>query len=339
MSRTPSVGWGIVGLGRAAETMIAPAIAEDPNARLVAVVSRDQARADAFASKHEASWAGTDYAAMLSNPSVDIVMITTPNGFHADQVVQAARSGKHVVCDKPLALTARDAHRAVAACHEARVQCGVMFESRQMQCFREAHKVIAGGELGDILLVQADFSPGKGAHRGWRSDPALAGMGAVFNLGVHTYDLVSYLLEAEVMQVCAMFDKSAVDDLEMQASVLMRMSNGALAYVNASEVTPMPINQIVMHGTRGRLEGRGITSPGQDGEMRIVTQEADRTSAYAGADCWTRTVAGFSRALINGDPFAPSGKDGLRSAELTDAIATSARHGIAVLIDYDLARE
>jgi 1,5-anhydro-D-fructose reductase (1,5-anhydro-D-mannitol-forming) len=325
-----AIGWGIVGPGRAADTMIAPAITDDPNSALVAVVSRDQRRAEAFASKHGADWAGCSYEAMLSHPLVDIVMITTPNGLHSSQVIQAASAGKHVVCDKPLALTAEAAREAVTACETSQVRCGLMFESRQMDCFIEARRLIAGGDLGEVLLVQADFSPGKGSHRGWRADPKLAGMGAVFNLGVHTYDLLRFILGAEVTQVTSFFGRPGPDGLEVQALVLMRFSNGTLAYVNANEVTPMPINQIVIHGTKGRLEGRGITSPGTDGEMRLVTSGVEWNRRYAGGDCWAKTIAGFSQALLRGEPFSPSAVDGLRSAELTDAIAASATQGVAV---------
>jgi 1,5-anhydro-D-fructose reductase (1,5-anhydro-D-mannitol-forming) len=325
-----TIGWGIVGLGRAADTMIAPAVSEDPNGALVAVVSRDQRRAEAFASKHGAGWAGCSYEAMLLNPLVDIVMITTPNGLHPSQVIQAAGAGKHVVCDKPLALTAEAAREAFNACEAGQVRCGLMFESRQMDCFLKARRLIADGALGRILLIQADFSPGKGSHRGWRADPKQAGMGAVLNLGVHTYDLLRFLLAAEVTQVTALFDHPGPDGLEKQALVLLRFSNGTLAYVNANEVTPMPINQIVIHGSKGRLEGQGITSPGKDGEMRFVTRDVDWTRSYAGGDCWAKTIAGFSRALLNEEPFSPSAIDGLRSAELTDAIAASATHGVVV---------
>lgn len=324
------VGWGIIGLGRSADTMVCPAVALDPNSRLVAVVSRDQKRAEHFAAKHGATWAGTDYAAMLSNPSVDIVMITTPNAHHAEQVVLAAEAGKHVVCDKPLALSAADARRALDACQSARVECGVMFESRQMPCFQETSRLLAMGAVGKVLLIQADFSAGRGAHLGWRADPDLAGFGAVTNLGVHTFDLLRFLLGVEVTQVVALFDTATRPELEMVAMVLLRFADGVIAYVNANEITPMPTNEFIIHGTEGRIEGRGVTSPGREGDLRFVTRTGDETTHYIADDCWARTVAEFSRALIEGRPFSPSGFDGLRSAELVDAIATSARQGKAV---------
>jgi len=328
--RSTGVGWGLVGLGRAADTMIGPAITSDPNGRLVAVVSRDQGRADAFGAKHGADWAGTDYEAMLSNPSVDVVMITTPNAHHADQVVAAAQAGKHVVSDKPLGINAADARRALDACQKGDVQLGVMFESRLMPCFQEIRRLLVDGELGEILLIQADFSAGKGSHTGWRADPELAGLGSVLNLGVHTYDILCFLLDSDVGDVSAMFDSIVLPELEMVAMVLMRFANGTLAFVNSNEVTPMPVNGLIIHGSDGRIEGRGLTSPGRGGDLSVVTRHGERIVHYTDDDCWGRTIRGFTNALIDGHPFSPSGLDGLRSAELTDAIAASARTGATV---------
>jgi 1,5-anhydro-D-fructose reductase (1,5-anhydro-D-mannitol-forming) len=328
-----AIGWGIVGLGRSADAMIAPAIALDPHGELVAAVSRDRTRAELFAAKHGVESAGTDYEAMLSNPHVDAVFITTPNALHVDQVILAARAGKHVICDKPLALHAEDAERALSSCADAGVQLGVMFESRQMACFREARDLVLAGELGDVSLVQFDVSSGRGSHNGWRADPAVAGLGAVFNIGVHPYDLLRFVLDAEVTEVTAMFDTGRSPGLEMVAIALMRLSNGTIAFVNANEVTPLPLNEVVILGTRGRLDGRGITSPGRDGDMRVSTATGERVGSYTGGDCWERTVSAFSKALIDGTPVSPSGVDGLRSVELTDAIAMSARLGITVALN------
>jgi 1,5-anhydro-D-fructose reductase (1,5-anhydro-D-mannitol-forming) len=210
--------------------MIAPAIALDPHSELVAVVSRDRTRAEAelFAAKHGAESAETDYHAMLANPQVDAVFVTTPNALHVDQVILAVHAGKHVICDKPLALNAEDAERALGACAEARVQLGIMFESRQMACFREARELVLAGELGDISVVQLDVNSGRGSHHGWRADPNIAGLGAVFNIGVHAYDLLRFLLNAEVTELTAMFDTGRSPGLEMVAMALMRLSNGTM---------------------------------------------------------------------------------------------------------------
>ena len=329
-----TLGWGIVGIGRVADGFMAPAIAVDPNSRLAAVVSRDQGRAEAFAAKHGAGWAGTSYDEMLANPDVDVVLVTTPNALHPEQVVAAARAGKHVLCDKPLAPSVSEAERAVAACLEAGVKLGMNFQTRHHTCFQEARRVISSGEIGDVVMAQVDASPGATQLAGWRTDSELAGLGAVNNIAVHIYDLLRFLLGADVTEAVGMFETERSGQLERMPMVLMRFSNGTLAYANGNQVTPKPLNDIVIHGTRGRIDGRGITRPAQEGDMRIVTESAEKVEHYRTHDAYQRTVAAFSAAVLEGREPNPSGLDGLRSVQLTDAIARSVRESRVIELSY-----
>jgi len=322
-----TLGWGIIGLGRAADTLVAPAITADPNSRLVAVVSRDQARADAFAERHEASAAGTDYEAMLANPEVDVVAITSPNALHPEQAIAAAQAGKHVFSDKPLAPTSADAERVLGACASAGVRIGMDFQTRHHVCFQEARQIIERGEIGDIVSVQVDASPGDVPLGGWRTDPELAGFGAVNNIAVHIYDLLRFLIGAEVVEVAAMFEVGRKDALERLPFVLMRFSNGALAFANGNQLTKHPLNDIVIHGSTGRIDGRSITRPETEGTMRVLTSAGERVGDYSSHDAYMRTVRAFSDAVEAGREPNPSGLDGLRCVQLTDAIRRSAREG------------
>ncbi len=130
MSRT--LGWGVVGIGNIVNGTIAPAMVADPGCQLVAGTSRDRGRAEAFATRFGAARAYTAFEDMLADPEVEAVFIATPNALHADQVVAAADAGKHVLCDKPLAITADDASRAVEACAAAGVALGINFHNRFM---------------------------------------------------------------------------------------------------------------------------------------------------------------------------------------------------------------
>src|SRR5262249_7884213 len=141
------VRWGIIGLGRIADTEIAPAITASPRGELRGGVSRDQGRADAFAGRHGAAGALTSCDELLADPEVDAVYIATPNGLHAGQVVAAAAAGKHVMCDKPLALSVADARRAVAACEEAAVGLGITFQTRFHDHFGRFREVVQDGSL------------------------------------------------------------------------------------------------------------------------------------------------------------------------------------------------
>ena len=170
-----ALGWGIVGPGRIADTAIAPGIGRSEDGFLQAVVSRDPGRAEAFAAKHGAARATTSYEDMLADPRVDVVFIGTPNAQHPQQAIAAMRAGKHVLCDKPLALAVADAEEVLRVAGETGVKLGVGFMSRHHPAHQEARRIIRSGAIGDVVLIQAEFSPG--AHRpvGWRTDPAPSG--------------------------------------------------------------------------------------------------------------------------------------------------------------------
>lgn len=173
--------------------------------------------------------------------------------------------------------------------------------------------------------------PGAAPAGGWRTDPDLAGLGSVFNIAVHIYDALRFILRSEVVEVAAMFDTGRTSrQIETLPMALLRFDNGALAYANGNQATPFPPNEMVVYGTKGRIDGRGITRPGMEGERTVVTESGSRTTRYSSVDCYDRTVAAFSEAVLAGRDPDPSGLDGLRSAELTDTIAKAASEGHAV---------
>ncbi len=328
-----ALGWGIVGPGGIAGREMAPAIAADASSELVAVVARDPDKGRAFADKHGAAWSGTDYTEMLARDDVDVVLVTTPNALHSDQVLAAARAGKHVLCDKPLALTAVDAARVVAGCKSAGVKLGMNFQTRYHACFAEARRVIRAGELGTISHIQLDASPGTRRPAGWRTNLEVAGLGSVNNIAVHMYDLLRFLLDQEVTEVAAMFDVGREHAMEVLPMVLLRFDGGALAYANGNQSSFRPLNELVVYGDKGRLDGQGITRPESQGEMRVVTEDGERSTHCVNADCYHRLLAAFSDAVVSGRDPSPSGVDGLRSVQLTDAIARSAREGRVVAVE------
>jgi 1,5-anhydro-D-fructose reductase (1,5-anhydro-D-mannitol-forming) len=331
MTDVDRIGWGIVGLGRIANTEIAPAVAAAPNSTLAAVSSRDAARANDFAARHGAATAYDDYQALLDDPAVDAVYIATPNGLHADQVVQAAESGKHVLCDKPLATTVADAERAIAACRAAAVGLGVMFQTRNHEGMSEIRRLVADGEIGAVRLVQIQVSPGRALPVGWRTDASLAGAGVMNNLGVHAYDLLRYLLGAEVTEATAMVASEPGFDVDTMALALLRFDNGALAYVNANQAVPNTHPDLSVYGTEGTVLGRNITRANLQGSISVLggtSGGSERTVSTRGP--FVVTVSNFAEAVLRRRQPDPSGLDALRSVELVEALMRSAREGRSV---------
>ncbi|HSQ03517.1 MAG TPA: Gfo/Idh/MocA family oxidoreductase [Burkholderiales bacterium] len=330
-------GWGLIGTGRIADDRILPAINSFSGNRLVAVVSREQARADAIAKKFDAQHACTRYEDMLRNPDVTVIAIHTPNALHAEQAIAAARAGKHVFCDKPMATSAADAERIVRECEKAGVKLGVNFHNRFMPGFIESKRTIDSGEIGQVVLVQLDASPGvlKGGRTGtWRADPVMAGLGTTMSIGTHVYDILRYMLSSEIVTVSSFFDtpRGVMEEVNMST---FRFANGAIAQVNVHEKAPHPHNDFVIYGSSGRITGRGLTRSRAGGEMQVMTAGGrTRTQTYPAINAHAECVVAFSKALLEGRDPDPSGMDGLRSVQLTDAMARSAWDGVHVTLTY-----
>lgn len=316
-----TLGWGIVGLGRIAGSQIGPAIRACENSALVSVVSRDQGRAREFARTHGAANALDDYAKMLADPAVDAVYIATPNALHADQVVAAARAGKHVLCDKPLALTVADARRCAAECRSAGVRLGIMFQTRYHDGFADAAKLVRDGAIGRVVVAEVTMSGGRNLPKGWRTDPALAGLGALNNIGVHALDVLSYLLGAEVTEVTALTDSEPGYRIDTTALVLLRFSSGTIGYVHVNQSAPHARDDIVLYGTEGRVLAANLSRPGRDGTLTFTTPAGERSRPAGSHDGYRRALGAFAAAVIDGRDPSPSGQDGVRSVEVTTAIA------------------
>ncbi len=332
-----SLGWGIIGPGRFAGDAVAPAInALENDGHLVAAVSRDRGRAEAFVKRHGAKRAYTDYQNLLSDGEVDVVYISTPNALHAEQAVAAACAGKHVLCEKPLALTATDARRMVEEFAEAGLKLGTHFQTRHHTAFAEAKRLLDGHAIGDVILVQVEASAGAAPLRGWRTDPALAGLGAINNMAVHPYDLLRYLLGSEVSEVMAMtdVDRKQEQELELVVLALLRFQSGVMAYVNANQKVPYHQPDIDIYGTKGRIVGINCTRPFRDGELRVLTDAGEQVIKHTSKDAIVRSVAAFNDAVLHDREPNPSGLDGLRSVQVTDAVTKSAREGKLVTVTY-----
>ncbi len=334
MTKTNAInGWGLIGTGRIAEDRVLPGINSFAGNKLIGVVSRTQARADDFARRFNAQHAYTNFDDLLKNPEVTVVAIHTPNAQHAEQAIAAARAGKHVFCDKPMATSAADAERIVRECEKAGVTLGVNFHNRQMPCFLETRRIVQSGEIGKLLMVQLEASAGVGASSvaaTWRQDPAQAGLGTSMNVGTHVYDILRFIQGSEIVMVSAMFD-TAPQVMETTSLTTFRFANGALAQLNVNQSTPNPHNDFVIYGSKGRITGRSLTRSREGGELQVsIDGGASRVTKYPAINAHEACVVEFSKALLEGRAPAATGVDGLRSVQLTDAMGKSAWEGVHV---------
>jgi predicted dehydrogenase len=155
-----AMGWALVSPGKHADSLVAPAISIAEDTQLVAVCSRDQARADAFAAKHGAQAAYTSLEDLVADARVDAVFIASPNFLHAPYTTIAAQAGKHVLVEKPMAVRVDEAVEMVRTCRAHDVKLGVGFHMRYHPGHQEARRLIGEGVLGTITLVQAQMGAG-----------------------------------------------------------------------------------------------------------------------------------------------------------------------------------
>jgi 1,5-anhydro-D-fructose reductase (1,5-anhydro-D-mannitol-forming) len=332
------LGWGVIGIGDIVQSTIAPAMVTEPDMDLVAAVSRDQGRADEFAARFGARFAYTSYDQMLANPEVEAVFIATPNNQHAEQVIAAAQAGKHILCEKPLAIKVDDAARAVAECKKAGVSLGVNFHNRYLPWVNDTKGLIAEGTIGDVEVVQVEVSSGPRHYDNWRTEPDVAGLGSLYNVGVHLLDFLGVILDSLPVEVCAMFDHDpGSGKVERLALILLRFGNGTMAYANCNERIHSPQNNIAIFGSKGRIVGTRFTRSRNDGVLEVLTEERETVISYPAPRAHQLCLAAYTLAVLSGREPNPSGMDGLRSMQLCEAIATSVRERRVVEVDYGIS--
>jgi len=341
------LGWAIVSTGRHAENKIAPAINAAPHAELVAVYSRNQQRADAFAERYGAKAAYDDLGTLLRDARVDAVFITSPNALHATQTLQAAEAGKHVLTEKPMATTIDDALAMIRACRQHGVTFGVGFHLRQHPAHVEARRILAEGTLGSLALLQGQWGfgtrgqtmpPSRPPLQQWWEEPDLiGGASTMMGTGVHVVDLFRFLLGQEIVEVTALADgQTPSQPLEQLLTLSMRLASGPLATVCCGRRLPDSQNDLVIYGSDGRLAGRGTLWEAREGALEIKSETVNTSADYPHdlLANYVDEIEDFDRAVSERREPAATGLDGLRTVEVTLAMIASAREGRTVKIEH-----
>ena len=338
-----SLGWGIIGIGSHADLKLAPAMKLADDARFVAVYSRDQQRADAFAEKHGADAAHSDLDSLLADPRIDAVFVASPNHLHAPQTIRAAAAGKHVLAEKPMANSASDAAAMVSACRDHGVKLGMGFELRFHPAHIWARQLIDDSAIGRIRLAHGQWGRGNRGEpehlartglREWWERPELIGDASVLvGLGVHVFDLFRYLLREEVVEVVSMTDgQTTQQPLEHIATIALRMSSGTIAQVMCGRMLPDTQNDLALYGSDGRFATKETVWEARLGRAELVSATANESALYE-YDYLANFVAelnDFRDALESDRDPSATGEDGLHATQITAAAIESAKTGRVV---------
>jgi predicted dehydrogenase len=346
------VGFAIVGCGMIAR-FHARALAEVPNARLAALVSRNPANARALADLLGLTCAvSSDLGSVLARKDIHAVIVTTPSGAHMEPAVAAAEAGKHVVVEKPLEVTLERCDRIIGACDRNQVKLCTIFPSRFGDANLALKRAVDAGRFGRLTLgettckwwrPQSYYDEG-----GWKGTKALDGGGALMNQAIHNVDLLLWLM-GPVTHINGFTDTLAHERIEVEdtAVACLRFKNGALGVIQATtSVHPGLPKTIAVHGDKGTVVIeqddvlRWELTPETEEDRAVRQRFAVKTGASGGSSNpaaithtgHARQLADFVRAIETGGQPLVDGREGRKAVEVILGIYRAAQTGNVVEI-------
>jgi 1,5-anhydro-D-fructose reductase (1,5-anhydro-D-mannitol-forming) len=325
------VRYGILGFGHHGEKRLMPGFAGAERSKAIAFWRNDQKKA-AQTAEHYQLRSYESVEALCRADDVDAVFVTSPDALHLEHTEIALRSGKPVLCEKPMAMNAAECERMIAIARETGKLLAVAHAQRFEQSIRTAREWVASGRLGKILSARAVFTyPGYGSPRAWITDTSLACGGPTADVGVHCFDNLRYILQQEVVAVSAvMHSDEQSGAVEASASISLEFGCGTLSQVFVSTRAPYR-TYLEIIGSERTLEARNAFTVDHPVELVLVEagNEIERVSCD-NSKTYGAQFDAFSDALNGGAPFPCSAEDGLINQRLIDAAYESAHTGTRI---------
>ncbi|HEY7779978.1 MAG TPA: Gfo/Idh/MocA family oxidoreductase [Ktedonobacterales bacterium] len=320
--------WGVLGTGKIGRNAMIPAMLAADNARLVAVASRDLARAEAalapVADRAPGARALAGYAALLADPEVEAVYITLPNSQHVEWSTRAAQAGKHVLCEKPLALTADDARRVVDACRTSNVLLleGFMYRFHPQTAW--TLEQVAAGRIGPVVTVRGSFAFDiRGRPHDIRLQGALGG-GSLLDVGSYplTYCLAVFAESPRAVAARAQVPPGA--EVEHAVAAALDFGAGRLGVIDCGFRGPRH-QRVEIVGEDGRIVVEAPFTPGTtDTVVRVVRGDETLEKRFAGVDQYRLQLEHFGHAARSRSPLAIPPEDAVANAAAIEDIYRAA---------------
>ena len=340
MKTGSKVGFAVVGLGAIAQGSVLPAFRRAKRAKLVALVSRDKRKAKTLAQKFKARacYAAEALADCLANPEVEAVYLATPQSEHLRATLLAAREGKHVLCEKPLAINSAQSAEMVKACAEYGVQLMTAYRKYYEPSTLFLKKLIRSGQLGKIDVINTAFSELHVAGRSlpWLIDAKTAGGGPLMDLGVYCINTSRWLVDEDPVEVSAHSwkkDAKRFHDVEEGITFRMHFASGLVAQGTSTYSSVLSSFLFVQGGN-----GWACLAPAFpfDEERRLTGKIAGKwfERKFRMVDEFAPELDAFSTAVRTGKPVEPDGRQGHRDMLILEAIYQSAKNREAVALRY-----
>jgi predicted dehydrogenase len=329
MSEPGSVRWGVLSTANIALTKMIPGMGRAANVEVLGIASRDVDRARTVAAELGIPRAYGSYEDLLEDPDIDAVYIPVPNHLHARWTIEAARHGKHVLCEKPLAMTAAEARTMVDACRDAGVLLMEAFMYRLHPSWVAVRELVTSGRIGRLRAVDSWFSY-------FNDDPANirnirdAGGGALFDIGSYSVNLSRMLFDGEPDAVRSIVIRDPASGVDVLTSGLLRFGQDLATFTCSTRTEP---NQRVdVYGDLGRIS-IGIPfniPPDRPTFVSIVaggdppTDPATQLLEFATTDAYAAEVEQFSAVIIGGHPVPTPAEDAVANLVVIEALFAAA---------------
>ena len=311
----------MVGLGRVVIDSVGPAIAASPGSRFVACAGRNADRAREIASRFGVVRTYRQHEELVRDSEVDLVYVATANALHKEAVLAAARAGKHVLCEKPLALTLSDAREMAEACRSAGVILRVAFQIRLERMLQRAKEIIASGALGELRSITFERTASLTQAGAWRRDPAQGGV--IFDVATHLLDLVPWMTGLRYREVSAV---SYPDRRESKAddtiAILARLGGSCNAVIRASRDIPYAKNDLTIEGTKGLLATSAVRWV-DDYWLQVTDADGVREERFMPTPIYQREVEAMEAELRGERSLLPDADDAIYMIEISNAILES----------------
>lgn len=321
------IRWGILGAAKIGTVKVIPALQKSQHGIVVALASRDAAKGQAAAAGLGIPRVHASYEALLADPEVDAIYLPLPNHLHVPWARRALEAGKHVLCEKPIALHAAEAEElAAAAARFPRLKIMEAFMYRFHPQWQKARELVTSGAIGEVRAVHAHFSY-------WNVDPnnirniGAVGGGGMMDIGCYCVSFARWLFGAEPKRILGLVDRDPKFGTDRVASGVLDFGGGMATFTCATQLNPY--QRVHVHGTEGRIEIEIPCNAPPDRPTRLWHQRGATIDeiTFETCDQYTRQGDAFARAILDDTPVPTPLSDAIANMRAIEGVFASAESG------------
>jgi len=292
------IRWGVLGVANIAVKKVIPAMQQGQWSEVTGIASRELERARQAAVQLGISKAYGSYQELLADPDIDAVYNPLPNHLHVPLSIKAAEAGKHVLCEKPISLTAEEARELIAVRKKTGVKMGEAFMVRTAPQWLRARELVRSGAIGELRSIVSVFSYFNRDAKNIRNIPEIGG-GAVMDIGCYPVNISRFLFEREPLRVSALVDRDPEMKTDRLSSALLDYGTGHAIFTCSTQMVPFQRMQVL--GTQARIDMEIPYNIPPDRPSRIFIDDG---SALAGSNAKVEEFAASDQYTIQGDAFS-----------------------------------